>query len=210
MTAGSQTVRVAPVLAATVWRTNGELIADCARLGYLHEDWHTLDPTYGRGTWWSIFRPRSLVTHDIRIDDVDFRRLSEADETFEAIAYDPPYVSVGGRRTTGMPDMHDRYGLTDAPKSPAQLQEVIDAGLAEMYRVAKPGAFVLCKCQDYTSSGKLWIGTHWTLTTGLRLGFELFDRLEHVADSPRPQPPGRRQVHARRNLSTLLVLRKPK
>jgi hypothetical protein len=40
-------------------------------------------------------------------------------------------------------------------------------------------------------------------TVGLRL-VDRFDLLGHI----RPQPPGRRQVHARSNYSTLLVFRK--
>lgn len=38
-----------PVLSIQKWPSNGHLIADCARLGYLHKDWRTLDPTYGFG-----------------------------------------------------------------------------------------------------------------------------------------------------------------
>jgi tRNA G10 N-methylase Trm11 len=197
------------VLAANRWVGNAELIEDCARLGYLHKEWLTLDPTYGRGVWWKNWRPDNLVTHDLHtLDDVDFRDLPEPDSHFDAVAYDPPYVCVGGRTTTGIPDMHDRFGLTAAPRTPADLQELINAGLDEMYRVLKPKGFLLTKCQDYISSGKLWIGTHHTLTHALGLGFTLFDRLEHIGN-PRPQPPRPRQVHARRNLSTLFVFRKP-
>lgn len=202
------------ILAATAWTTNAALIADCHRLGYLQDGWLTLDPTYGRGRWWADYRPPGLVTHDIRLDGVDFRNLPEADETFEAVAFDPPYVSVGGRTTTKMPDFHDAYGMSGAPKSPQGVQDLINDGLTEMHRVLAPQGFCLVKCQDYVSSGKLWLGTHHTTTHALSLGFEVFDRLEHLA-GVRPQPPrldgdGRpkAQVHARRNLSTMLVLRK--
>lgn len=198
-----------PVMAATRWKTNGYLLADCRRLGYLKDSDFTLDPTYGRGRWWTVWRPEVLVAHDIREDGVDFTELPYLDGTFDAVTFDPPYVSVGGRRTTGLSDFHDRYGLEDAPKSPADLQHLIDRGLGEMFRVVKPGGIVLVKCQDYVSSGRLWLGTHWTLTTAMDLGFVIVDRLEHIG-APRPQPPGRRQVHARRNLSTLFVLRRPK
>jgi len=223
-----------PVLAASSWPTNADLIADVARLGYLTADRLTLDPTYGRGLWWKKWKPDELVAHDLRVDGTDFRALPYPDDTFEAIAFDPPYVSVGGRKTTGIGDLHDRFGLTDAPTSPAGVQELIDDGLVEMHRVAIPGAFVLVKCQDYVSSGRLWPGTHLTLSKALELGFELVDRFEHVA-GVRPQPTGRsracttcrdgrpceleecsdgriptRQQHARRNVSTLFVLRSRK
>src|SRR3546814_9896510 len=119
-----------PVLAADTWRTNADLIADVARLGHLRPEWRTVDPTYGRGLWWQSWRPGELVTHDLRLDGVDFRDLPHDDDSFDAVAFDPPYVSVGGRKTTGMADLHDRFGLTDAPTSPAGLQELIDDGLA--------------------------------------------------------------------------------
>jgi tRNA G10 N-methylase Trm11 len=211
------------VLAADRWHTNAELIAACAELGYLRAEWHVLDPTYGRGVWWKRWRPDKLTactdrTLDAaRADDpaehfvygVDFRRLPFGDDTFDAVAYDPPYVSIGGRKTSGIADMHDRFGLTDAPTSPAGVQQLIDDGLTDVHRVVRPGGIVLTKCQDYVSSGRLWPGTHYTLTHAFELGFELVDRFEHVGN-PRPQPGGRRQVHARRNLSTLFVLHKAK
>jgi hypothetical protein len=203
---------MAPVLAATAWPSNAELIADVHRLGYVNDNDLVLDATWGRGIWWKLWCPRRLIRNDLHRDadlHYDFRRLPpEWTDWFDAAAFDPPYVSVGGRTTTGIPDLHDRYGLTDAPTSPAGVQADIDAGLVEMYRVVKPGGVVLAKCQDYISSGKMQPGTHWTLTTALALGFALVDRLEHIG-AARAQPGGRRQAHARRNLSTLFVLRAP-
>jgi hypothetical protein len=198
----------APVLAATAWKTNAHLVEDVVRLGYLRDQDAVLDPTYGRGTWWKRWKPERLVTHDLRIDGVDFRALPYSGE-FDAAVYDPPYVCVGGRKTTGIPDLHDRYGLADAPKTPQELQALIDAGLSSVARSVRPRGYVLVKCQDYISGGKLWAGTHWTLTHGIEaLGLTPIDRLEHIG-GVRPQPPGRKQVHARRNLSTLLVFRVP-
>lgn len=194
-------------MAATRWATNAHLIADCARLGYLRAEWITLDPTYGSGTWWKQWRPDLLTVHNRDLDGSDFRSLPCWDDnTFDAIAYDPPYVSKGGRATSGIKEMDRRYGQEDAPATPALLQDLINDGLTEMARIVKPKGIVLVKCQDYISSGKLWIGTHHTLCHALDLGFTVIDRMEMVT-SPRPQPPDRRQVHARRNLSTLLVFR---
>ena len=196
-----------PVLAASRWSDNAALVADCARLGYLRKDWRTLDPTYGRGNWWTRWQPDELVAHDkFTLDGVDFTALPEPNDAFDAATYDPPYVCVGGRKTSGIEEMYYSYGLLEAPTTPAALQQLINAGLSEMYRVVRPEGIVLCKCQDYISSGKLWPGTHFTLVHALSLGFLLIDRLEHVGDA-RPQPGGRRQVHARRNLSTLFVLK---
>ena len=207
------TQRPSPVLAAHAWPDNAALIADCAELGYLPLDGEVLDPTFGRGGWWKKWRPLRLVTNDLdpgtdAMYHNDFRHLPFHDGRFDAVAYDPPYVSVGGRITSGIQDFLDRYGMDDAPTTPAGVQQMIDDGLAEMQRVVRPGGWILTKCQDYVSSGNLWLGTHFTTRQGLRLGLDLFDRLEHVGGA-RAQPPGRPQVHARRNLSTLLVFKKP-
>jgi len=198
-----------PVLAAAAWPTNADLIADVARL-HLDRTAPAVDMTYGRGLWWARWRPLRLTTVDIRALDgvdyvADFCDLPFADATFGTVAFDPPYVAAGGRASTRLPEFFDRYGMVDAPRTPADAQALIDAGLVEAARVCAPGGRVLVKCQDYVTSGRLWPGTHYTLMTALRIGLRLVDRLEHIA-GVRPQPPHRRQVHARRNLSTLLVL----
>lgn len=197
------------VLAATAWNTNADLIVDCVRLGYLHKDWLTLDPTYGKGNWWKSWRPDRLVARNQDLDGSDFTEMPDDDCTYDAVAFDPPYVSIGGRKPSRLSGMHGAYGMADTPRTPKLLQDLIDAGLGEVHRVLKPGGFALAKCQDYISSGHLWLGTHHTLTAALELGFTVQDRLEHTG-APRPQPKGRSQQHARRNLSTLFVLKRGK
>jgi tRNA G10 N-methylase Trm11 len=202
------------VLAASDWATNAEMILDCHRLGYLNDDDVVLDPTWGNGRWWTLWQPKQLVAHNRDKDGSDFRNLPYPDKHFDAIAYDPPYCCVGGRKTTGIPEFHKAYGMNDAPSTPRELQDLINDGLTEMYRLVRHRGLVLCKTMDYVSSGNLWLGTHYTLEHALDLGFEVQDRFEHVGN-PRPQPKRTRkdgkpsvQQHARRNLSTLFVLRR--
>jgi hypothetical protein len=189
------------------WATNGALIADVARLGYITDTDHVVDATYGRGLWWTCYRPAKLIAHDIRLDGIDFRNLPEATSSVDVVAFDPPYICVGGRTTTGLPDFHDRYGLTDAPTTPAGLEELIFAGLCETARIVRPGGVVLAKVTNYISSGRLQ-------TTGLRLHTEADRAGLRTADlfiqtrPPRPQPAGRRQIHARANYSLLYVFTK--
>lgn len=215
------------VPAAYRWASNAELIADVAKL-WLRKDMVTLDPTYGRGAWWRLWRPDSLSTHDVRKDGVDFRHLPEADNTFDLVAWDPPYVSVGGRSTSTIGEFNDRFGLADAPKDPASLQAYNNAGFAQVVRVVKPRGLVLAKCMDYVSSGRLQPGTFWTWQAAEALGLELVDRFDHLTTS-RQQPAGRTrkptaaevkagvstdtrvgtvQYHARRRPSVLFVFRK--
>jgi len=233
-----------PVLASGHWPRNSQLIADVARLGYL--DGHVLDPTYGSGGWWHDWQPEQLTHHNRGEDGVDFRHLPYADETFDAVAYDPPYVAMGGRKTSTLGEMTERYGMLDAPENPTEMQHLINDGLHEMVRVVKRKGYLLVKCQDYIWSGKFWPGTHLTAVEAFRDGMELVDRFEHVTKA-RPQPTRTRkctgcdgngrltdeigdprfdnsegcercdgegrvpspQGHARRNLSTLFVFRKP-
>lgn len=195
------------IRAAGEWPTNAALIADVARLGYLQLDWQTLDPTYGQGNWWTVWRPNYLVTSDLHKGDVahdDFRQLPHCDDSFDVVAYDPPYVCPGGKTTSTIKGMHQAYGMAGTDfRTPAELQEIINAGLDEADRVAR--RYILCKCKDYVWSGKLWLGTHHTLTKALELGLECVERFEHVGE-PGPQSQ-KRQVHARRNLSTLFVFK---
>lgn len=209
-----------PVLRATFWKSNAELIEDCVRLGYLKPEWKTLDPTYGKGIWWKNWKPKRLVKHDLELDGVDFRNLPHRANTFDAITYDPPYVSAGGRATTTIREFYAAYGLHGAPTTPKKLQRLINDGLTEMHRVVKPGGIVMVKCQDYISSGSLWSGTYLTERKARALGFEVVDKLIHIRKSGGPQPKGRTrkgpngtridtvQQHARGNTSMLLVLRK--
>jgi hypothetical protein len=204
-----------PVLAATPWASNAHLIVACRDLGYLDD--HVLDPTHGQGNWWTLWRPEKLTVHDLdpgKGDGVDYRALPEPDGTFDSVAFDPPYVSIGGRTTSSIPEFHDRYGMAHAPKGARALFEYNAAGFAECVRVLKRGGLIVYKCQDYIESGKYQAVTRWVANYAVEvLGLEEVDRLERVA-GVRPQPTKnldgspRRQVHARRNLSTMLVFRK--
>lgn len=199
------------ILAATAWPTNAAMIADVVRLGYLKNTDLILDPTYGEGGWWKTWRPSiGRVEAPLYGGGTlwDFRQMYYQDEVFDAVAFDPPYVSVGGRKTSTVKKFQNRYGMDETPNSPQGVQDDINAGLAECWRVVKRGGIVLVKCQDYVSSGRLYPGTHHTLTAAFALGFQLVDRLEHLGE-PGPQSQIT-QVHARHCHSTLFVLRRPR
>lgn len=198
--------RLAPVHAAAEWPTNAELIAECFRLGYLHRDRLTLDATYGKGVWWRKERPDDLVTNDLDAKrspesehHEDFREMSFASGIFPQIAYDPPYAATGGKSTSTVPDMINRFGRDQAPMSSNGTQQLINDGLTEMYRLATPrrrgtkgalGGIVLCKCMPYVWSGSLWEGDVLTRNHAVDLGFEVLTKFIHVGGAG-PQDPNR-------------------
>lgn len=210
-----------PILAAQFFKSNAEIIEAIVALRWIRPNDSVLDPTYGGGKWWKTYTPKHLTKHDLKLDGHDFRNLPYEDDTFSVIAYDPPYVSVGGRATTKIREMYDAYGLTGAPTSPELLQDLIDAGLEEMYRLVKPGGYVFVKCMNYISSGKFTPGVFRTTKAATALGFIVEDQFVHVKKAGGPQPTKRtrtkkngkkvasKQKHSRNNYSVMIVLRKP-
>lgn len=199
------------VLAVTSWRDNASLIADAVvPLGYIKPTDRVIDVTYGRGLWWNKYQhpgPFAAMTGE----HVDYRSMPEiAQASFDVVAYDPPYVAMGGRATSKLPDFMDRFGLENAATTPRELHWDNTKGLRECARICRPGGLILVKCCSYVSSGKMFAGSHmmWLFATDT-LGLELVDEFTMVGHS-RAQPPGRRQVHARQNSSTLFVFQKPR
>lgn len=201
------------VMAISEAKNNAELIVECVDLGYLHADWHTLDPTYGLGRFWSKWQPTNFRRHDLdpqRAPDgpMDFRLLFNHYDaaTFHAVVFDPPYKLNG---TGGSHPSDEAYGVaTQGIPWQARMLLCTD-GIYQCARVLKPGGYLLVKCQDQVCSGKVRWQTlefaHYARSLSI-YPCELVDML-HLA-SYRPQPQGRRQVHARRNYSTMLVLRR--
>lgn len=204
----------APLIrAAHRWNTNADLIEDVARLGYLRADWRVLDATYGRGLWWSNWSPKDLTRNDIKRGGFkdgyhfDFRKFPPAwADKFDAVAFDPPYVSTGGRKTSNIGEFNDRFGLKDAPSSPAGVQRMINDGMDEARRVLKIRGILLVKMKNYISSGKLWPGVHHTWNHALDLGLQYVDEFTMVGDPGAQSQTS--QVHARQNSSTLFVFQK--
>jgi len=188
-------------------RTNADLMVACRDLGYIGGG-RTLDPTHGLGTFWRGWSPDGLVRTDIdptkspsASRGVDFRYMPWA-PIFSAVVFDPPYKLNGTER----PGADDRYGV-NAPARWQDRMALILAGVRECARVVAPGGHLLVKCQDQVVSGSVVWQTDEVTRAAEGSGLSKVDRLEFL--SYRPQPDGRRQVHARRNHSTLLVFRKP-
>lgn len=196
-----------PVMAVHAWRSNAELIEACARLGYLRRDWLTLDPTYGKGTFWQQWRPSVLVGCDLDEEksplgrSVDFTSLPWPARVFDSVVFDPPY-KLNGTPTT---EVDERYG-SHAPATREGRMGLLLDGFVECARVINNVGYLLVKCQDQVCGGKVRWQTLEIARQAAVSGFGLVDRLDLL--SYRPQPAGRTQVHARRNTSTLLVFKR--
>ena len=201
----------APVLAVGGWRNNAEMIRDAVvPLGYLRADWDTLDPTFGLGRFWALWCPDRLVASDLDPaksptgTPVDFRDLPHPDASFDAVVFDPPYKLNGTSTGRGASASDADYGVA-GPATWQARHELIRDGITEATRVLKPGGMLLVKCQDQVCSGQVRWQTREFAAHAEGLGHRLVDRFDLLGH--RPQPAGRRQVHARRNTSTLLILR---
>lgn len=187
------------------YRTNANVIVACAQLGHLHRDWWTVDPTYGLGRFWTLWRPDRLDCHDLNPAKspttgraIDFRDLPYDNGQVDAVVFDPPY-KLNGRSDLAM---DAGYGV-DIRASWQDRMQLCRDGITEAVRVTRPGGRVLVKCQDQVCSGQVRWQTIDFANHAMSLGCRLVDRFDLL--SYRPQPEGRRQVHARRNHSTLLV-----
>ncbi len=193
---------VGPLLGSVFSGTNADLMAAVAEL-YLSGS--VLDTTYGRGKWWDRYTPEPFVFHDLELDGVDFSHLPHDDQSFETVCFDPPYVPAGGVRTSGATEAEqnyrDRFGL--APRSEAELHDLICAGFAECARVAS--RWLLVKCNDYVNGGRFNLGHKRMLTLGDELGLPVHDLIVHHTGSG----PGGHNIfttlRARRCHSYLLV-----
>ena len=190
---------------------NAQLIADCFTLGYLHDGDRVLDPTFGLGRFWSANRPVELVGCDVNVErspigySIDFRSLPWPDGDFDAVVFDPPY-KLNGTPSQGGPATSDADYGADTYTRWQDRHAVILAGITECVRVLRTNGYLLVKCQDQVSSGKVRWQTRIFADHAESVGCELVDMLHLVGGIP--QPTGRRQVHARRNYSTLLICRK--
>jgi len=191
------------VLAIHKWKDNAELIADCAKLGYL--EGKVLDPTWGEGNFWTRYRPKILIGTDAVTPkspigySVDFRHQPWADQEFDSVVFDPPYKLNG----TPDPEWDEKYGV-HIPTRWQDRMALIRDGAVECARIAK--TYLLVKVQDQVSSGKIRWQTDEVTNAVLPLGFEKHDRFDFL--SYRAQPEGRSQKHAHRCSSQLLVFKR--
>lgn len=179
-----------------------------------------LDPTYGQGGFYRIFEPPGLIRHDkYTLDGVDYRFLPEEDESVDVVIFDPPYVSTGGRDTSTLDEFNESYGVLSSAVTPEDQSLEIRGGIFEAYRVLRygvpeeHGGILMVKCCNYISGTHFFPGRRFVELDAVRAGFTQVDELVLFSGpgaQPKKNPDGsdRRQMHARRAHSYLLVFQK--
>jgi len=136
------------------------------------------------------------------------------------VVFDPPYISTGNRATStldkdasGSVDFYNRYGLGEL-KGWQKVFEDIRGGVRECARVLAPKGRLLVKCADYVESGQIRWGRRNVIEAAEGCGLRTVDEFVHhsgTGPQPRHNIDGsvRRQVHARRAHSYLMVFQKP-
>lgn len=208
------------VASVYVGRRNDGLIAEVARLWIKPTD-EVLDLTYGRGRFWTRYRPELFVTSDLYEPadmTLDYLRLPAwLDRWCDVIVFDPPYITTGTKTKTTVPDMYARYGLGNggAPDKLADLRRLLTVGIAGCARGLRPGGRLLVKCCDFVESGRRhWMRQH-VVTAAQAAGLTQVDEFVHYSGTG-PQPglnldgTPRRQIHSRRAHSFLCVFKKGK
>lgn len=203
---------------------NAHLISEAAKL-WIKEDDQVLDLTYGRGLFWSDYRPSRLVTNDLYTDadfHFDYRGLPSAlTDAYDVVVFDPPYISTGSRVTSTLqreamgdvsPDFYDRYGI-GTRKGYAAVFADIGLGIEQAAKVLRPGGHLMVKTCDFVESGQRRWGRRHVEDVSEASDLVKVDEFVHWSGTG-PQPltnidgSPRRQVHSRRAHSFLLVFRK--
>lgn len=210
---------VGEILAFHRYRDNADLLTNGLRpLGLIRQDWPTLDPTYGYGSWWKRWQPDVLMRHDKNPEKapdgaMDFRDLQYPDGRFMFVAFDPDYKLRGTPSAAHKGGMDEMYGVEEK-KGWQKVHADMRAGMTECTRVLAVGGNLAVKCQTQAAGGWNRWQDYEMYDHGLSLGLRLKGRfyLGSLRPQPKTNPDGspRRQATARNNFSVLLVFTKPR
>ena len=194
-------------------RANGPLLAAAAAL-HIRELDVVVDMTYGRGRFWTLYRPINLVPHDLYVGDgVDFRDLPEKDESVDVVVFDPPYIAGGGTESSTIPDFRDRYGLPtskahDGPQTADDIALLYREGISEAERILKPKGRLMVKTMDFVNGGVFHTMRHLVVTEAIAVGMRQVDEFVHYSGTGPSNFADKTQRTSRRAHSFLCIFKK--
>lgn len=184
--------------------TNAKTVADILRV--LFPDARTiLDPTFGRGRFWSPRHPVAATVTGLDLDPGrardavgDFRALDFEDDSFDVVTPDPPYQWDMGR---GKPSvMGARFGTY---RSEDEARAAVQQCVREAWRVARLG--IIVKVQDHVHNRRVIWMSDWVKAA---LPVEPFDAVHLVRRHKITDPKWTRQLSVWRNHATFWIYRK--
>lgn len=173
-----------------------------------HDAAIVLDATWGKGNFWRYdeqFRVVGMDNDKLRHAEVlaDNQVMPFRNDTFDAIMYDPPHITHSWSDW----DQSGSYGVAGGRGSIGYLFPLF---LYEAWRILKDDGIVVAKLADQVHSGMTWHQTREFCQCAEAEGFQHCDTIVKVRTAARPQPSGRRQLHASRRHSYFIILRKGK
>lgn len=167
------------------------------------------DVTYGKGVFWQLVKPGyKVIRSDMLDEDCDLRmdatHMAFRDDSLDAIVFDPPYSHSS---STPLIDTMNRYQNNSISGRKDIFLFYLEV-LWESRRVLKPGGIAFIKCQDEIEGGKQYRNTFNIWQQAIDLGYEDVDRF-YLLSLGIPTMRHPYQLHARKNVSELLVFAKP-
>lgn len=168
-----------------------------------------LDATWGNGRFWKK-RPANWRVIGLDNDCAkkaailgDNRNLPFQRGVFDVIVYDPPHVTHSWSDW----DQSPQYGFANGILDISYLyQDFVSQAAGSI----KSDGLLLAKLSDQIHSFRYWWQTKEYLNVLEDSAFTPCDLIVKVRAAPRAQPPGRRQLHARRRHSYWVIARKGK
>jgi len=195
------------------------------------------DVTFGQGVFWNkvdlnnyqifpsdlFLKPSTLLKYQSLnpVSGVDCRNLPYADDSFDALVLDPPYMESFYRKDKnqiGGVGTHDSFRqayssgqclevATTAKYHDAVTEIYVQAG-QEALRVLKKDGILIVKCQDEVSANKQRL-THVEIISAYEeMGFTTEDLFIVVRTNKPVVSRVKEQTHARKNHSYFLIFKK--
>lgn len=195
---------------------NSEIFPEVLSL-YVPEGSRVADVTYGKGVFWKNIPTKKYRLHHTDVaDGIDCRSLPYANESFDCIVLDPPYMHTpGGTAHSSHQNFEGYYknngtGNETGEKYHEAVLALYYKASAEALRVLRPEGIFIVKCQDEVCANKQRL-THVELINECwRLGFLVEDLFVLTRNNRPGMSRVVKQVHARKNHSYFLVFRKRK